>query len=765
MSAGVSRFLKELRRRRVFRVAGLYVVGVWLVMQVADVVFPAWGIPDAAVRYLLWAGLAGFPVALTFGWMFDITRAGIRRTQPVSSSAELQHSLPLRRTDYLILSAFLLVAGAIAYDTTGRVMDTATPEAWRPAPAKVVENSVAVLPFANLSGDAEHEYFADGISEEILNRLSGFKELQVIARTSSFAFKNSDYDIARISALLGVKYLLQGSVRRDGQQLRIAAQLVDQSGVQVWSNSFDRQLGAIFALQDEIAEAVATSIVPQIVAQPARERLPDLEAYEAYLTGREILARREPQAGERALAYFDRAIELDPEFAEPYAERAVAQLLQFGFDQDFSALLDRAQRDIDRALQLKPDLARAYAAQGLLMHNRDPGDLAEREAVLRKSLALDPNQVDAWNWLHSALLDQGREDEAEQALERALRLDPLAPSINANMAAREAARGEVVEAEQRLLRVLEAPWAPFPVYGALIGSYIGSGRFIEAGEMVKRYILETISSTGRPPELFGLIVINALLGRQEQAAYWLDRNRVVHPDNTWMRMIELSILSTESGLLDREEALSQVEQLVDSGSLDLARGSPEMVAIYGEWLALSGDHEAATRVLEPLVAAAPAGLGAGSRARQALAWTYLQIDDFPKAALLLESLKRDYREAHAAGDLRRFNFQAGYNAGGLAGYAMTTLLAGNKDAALDLLEEAVEVGWRGYYGIHRDPRWDAVREHPRFRAIMAKVKADIDLQRARLEAMDAEDDFIARFDALLATTPAEKGAGKGAGYN
>jgi TolB-like protein len=727
---------------------------------VADVVFPAWGIPDAAVRYLLWAGLLGFPVALTFGWVFDITWTGIRRTQPVSSAAELQHSLPLRRTDYLILSAFLLVAGAIAYDTTGRVMDTATPDEWRPATAKVVENSVAVLPFASLSGDSEHEYFADGISEEILNRLSGFKELQVIARTSSFAFKDSGYDIARISALLGVKYLLQGSVRRDGQQLRIAAQLVDQSGVQIWSNSFDRQLGAIFALQDEIAEAVATSIVPQIVAQPAMERLPDLEAYEAYLTGREILARREPHAGDRALAYFDRAIELDPGFAESYAERAVARLLQFGFDHDFSALLDRAQRDIDRALQLKPDLARAYAAQGLILDNRDPGGgLAEREAVLRKSLALDPNQVDAWNWLHSALSGQGREAEADQALGRALRLDPLAPSINANMAAREAARGEVVEAEQRLLRVLEAPWAPFPVYLGLIGHYIGSGRFIETDEMVKRYILETISSTGRPPELFGLIAVNAILGRQEQAAYWRDRNREVHPDDTMMRMIELGILSLHGDALAYPEALTQLQGLLESTGLDLDRAPAEFTVTYselfaGELLALSGNYEAAVRALEPLVDSSRGAFVPQNRTVQALAWTFLQTGERDKAAVLLEPLEREFREAHAAGRLPRFDPAAGYNTGGLAGYAMTTLLAGNKDAALDLLDQAADAGWRGYYGIRRDPRWDAVREHPRFQAIMAKVKADIDLQRTRLEAMDAEDDFIARFDALLATTRA-----------
>ena len=750
MSAGVSRFLKELRRRRVFRVAGLYVVGVWLVMQVADVVFPAWGIPDAAVRYLLWAGLLGFPVALTFGWVFDITWAGIRRTQPVSSAAELQHSLPLRRTDYLILSAFLLVAGAIAYDTTGRVMDTATPDVWRPSLAEIEPNSVAVLPFASLSGDSEHEYFADGISEEILNRLSGFKELQVIARTSSFAFKDSDYDIARISALLGVKYLLQGSVRRDGQQLRIAAQLVDQSGVQIWSNSFDRQLGAIFALQDEIAEAVATSIVPQIVPPPTEHRLPDLDAYEAYLTGREILARREHYAGERALAYFDRAIDLDPGFAELYAERAVARFFHAELDSEFSAELDRAQRDIDRALHLKPDLARAYAAQALLMAFRDPGgDFAEREALLRKSLALDPNQVDAWNWLHSALLGLGRDEEAEQALERALRLDPLAPTINANLAGREFRRGAIADAERRLLRVLEAPHAPIPVYSEIIFHYLNTGQLVEANGMIKNYILATISATGHPPELFGMVGTNAMLGRHEQAARWRDRNIEVHPGNMMMRLIELVILSLDMGAMDYADALGEIDQMLESGAPEPIPAVPSAAVYRGELLALSGDLPAALLVLEPMVQSSGVKFAGENRVRRTLAWIYAQWGDGDGAAKVLEPLKDEFRNAYAAGRLREFDPIAGYNSGA-SGYAMTMLLSGDEDAALDLLEEAVEAGWRGYYAVSRDPRWEALREHPRFGAVMARIKADIDRQRRRLEVIEDEDDFEAKFDAAVA---------------
>ena len=758
---GATRFwlLKELRRRRVFRVAGLYVVGVWLLMQAADILFPGWGIPDAAIRNLVWAGVAGFPVALVFGWMFEITPEGIRRTQPVDSDEDLLRSLPLRRADYLILAAFLGVAGLLVYDTSGRVLEAVASRAgereWRPSISEVDANSVAVLPFASLSADPEHEYFADGISEEILDQLARFRELKVIARTSSFAFKDSGYDIARISGLLAVNYLLQGSVRRDGQQLRISAQLVDRSGVQVWSSSFDRELGAIFALQDEIAEAVATSIVPQIVSPRTAPRLPDLEAYQEYLAGREILAsRRRPSPGQ-AMMRLDRAIELDPEFAEAYAERAVARILHSLSDWD-SRLVDfeGAQSDVDRALQLKPELGRAHAALGLLMQVRDPTNLEAREAVLHRSLALDPNQVDAWNWLSAALDEQGRVEEATVALAQALRLDPLAPAPLSNMAHREIRSGNVAAGEERLLGALASPLADEIHFAPLIFLNLARGRPAEALGLAQRMVLHVAAETGRAPPVMALMGNNGLLGRHERALKFLQMSREKFPHALAIRVWEMSYLSVDTGVLDRAEAWRELEALLPGGQLDIARAWPDTVGRYGELLALEGRHQHAVDVLEEL--SRTAGSDAWSRAfraRQALAWAHLQSGERDKADEVLAALLEDYGAAIANGETRLFHPDSGYLSGGVGGQALATLLLGDTDGALALLEQAAREGWRGYYGAMRDPRWAIVRDDPRFRVVMAWVKEDLDAQRAAFEATHSDEDFLARLDAVIAEHP------------
>jgi TolB-like protein/Tfp pilus assembly protein PilF len=749
--------LHELRRRRVFRVAGLYVVGAWLLMQAANILFPAWDIPDAAIRNLVWAVLLGFPLALVFGWVFQLTPEGIRRTPPEWSDAELQAARSLQGRDYLILAVFLGIVGLIVYDTSGRVLETALSPAsdgeWRPSKADVDPNSVAVLPFASLSADPEHVYFADGISEEILDRLARFRELKVIARTSSFAFKDSGFDIPRISALLAVNYLLQGNVRRDGQQLRISAQLVDRSGVQVWSSSFDRELGAIFALQEEIAEAVATSIVPQIVPPTTAPRLPDLEAYQEYLAGREILASRRRPAPGQAVLRLDRAIELDPEFAEPYAERAVARILRAWNDLDYRALdIEGAQSDIDRALQLKPELGRAHAALGLLLLARDPLDLEGREAVLRRSLALDPNQVDAWNWLAAVLGEQGRSEESTAALAQALRLDPLAPAALANMALHEIRAGNVAAGEERLVRVLESPLADEYHYGTLIFLKLARGQPAEALKLGQRLVLHVATETGRPPPLFALIGNNGLLGRHDRALQFTHLSREKSPGSLWMRMWEVSYLSVDTGVLDRTEALSELEALLPGGQLDMARVPPDAIGRYGELLALEGQHLRAIGVLEELSRTAPGAQAwpRAFRARQALAWSYLQSGERDKADEVLAALLDDYDAAIAKGETRLFSPDSGYLSGGLGGKALATLLMDDKDGALALFEQAAREGWRGYYGALRDPRWGTVRDEPRFRAVMAWVKEDLDAQRTAFEATNSDEEFLARLDAVIA---------------
>jgi TolB-like protein len=351
---------RELRRRRVFRTAGLYIVGAWLIMQVADVLFPGWGLPDAAVNVLFVAAVLGFPLALVFGWFFDITAHGIVRT-PASGEADGDAPLALQRSDFAVLAGLAVVAGFIVYDATRDILDTpridetagdTTPDIMA---VERLPNSIAVLPFTNVSDDPGNDAFCVGISEEILHELSEFSELNVIGRTSSFAFKDSDYRIPKIAALLGVGYLLQGSVRKYGDRLRISAQLVDEMGVQQWSEAFDRTFADIFTLQTEIADIVATTVVPKISTSHARQREPDLVAYEHFLTGRELFRRREVRSAREELAL---AVELDPEFAEAHAEYAIARA--FGMPRPSD--LEVARRSIEKALSLQPGLPRALGA-------------------------------------------------------------------------------------------------------------------------------------------------------------------------------------------------------------------------------------------------------------------------------------------------------------------------------------------------------------------------------------------------------------------
>jgi len=271
---------REARRRKVFRTAALYVLGSWAALQVADVLFPGFGIPETAIQALVWTAALGFPVALIFGWLFDIGQGGIRRTPP-PSAAETAEPRPLGSRDYALLGAFLVIAAVLVFRAVQEVRQVPVEAASQVAATSVKEdsrlpNSIAVLPFTNISSDPDNEYFCDGISEEILNEISMVRPLNVIGRTSSFAFKGSSLGIDKISATLGVRYVLQGSVRKAEQRLRISAQLLDERGRQIWAQTFDRELANVFDIQQEIARSVANMVTPICMApragDPSRRR-------------------------------------------------------------------------------------------------------------------------------------------------------------------------------------------------------------------------------------------------------------------------------------------------------------------------------------------------------------------------------------------------------------------------------------------------------------------------------------------------------------
>jgi len=707
--------------------AGFYIVGAWLVMQAGDVFFPAWGLPDAALNILLFAAVVGFPLALVFGWFYDVTAHGIVRT-PRSAADDTGGPASLQRTDYLVLAGLATMAIVILYRTGTEIVETPRVEV-ESAPGVMVDevtpleklpNSIAVLPFANVSSDPENEYFCDGISEEILHKLGEFRNLHVIGRTSSFAFKNSDYRIPRIASLLGVQYLLQGSVRKSGDQLRITAQLVGGDGVQVWSSAFDRRLEDIFVIQTEIADVVATTIAPKIVPDHAVAYQPDLGAYQRYLLGREYLHQRMVPNAREELA---KAVALDPDFADAQAEYAIAMLMWAPNEQQ-SMLGEQA---IERALELAPGLPRARAAQGLRLVDEEQGykDFPEAERILREVLADDPNMVDAMNWLATALFGQGKEAEATEWLEQALRIDPMHPAIAGNLAWWYFDMGNVARTREILFRLAELPEPSAFIYFDLIQFCHLTGRLAEMMSYSRRLALDPVfGQQFRAARYSQLVFAHALLNDWEDVEHWAKQGLEPAPEGDivleWVYWIRLHY-QPDLWRGRYQEALQRFRQAMED------KGWPpgEMERPYGMMLALAGDHAAAQEVLAS-VEFSPTDLGNPdtTSARQTLAWSYTVTGQMDKADPILRELDLLITDIDSQGRLHRSDF--------LSTYALNAVLMGRPEVAVERLQRAVDAGWRDYYIHVHDPRWDNLRDDPRYQALMADVKADVDRQRTEI---------------------------------
>lgn len=743
----IFRIFREARRRKVFRTAALYLVGAWVTLQVADVLFAAFGIPETAISALVWAAVLGFPVAIVFGWLFEVGHGGIRRTPPPDAQQQVE-ALPLARRDYLLLAALATIATVLAVRAVRDIREAPTQAAAVDAPDRAgpvdrLANSVAVLPFTNISSDSENEYFCDGISEEILNQMSSVRQLNVIGRTSSFAFKGSNAGIEKISAVLGVQYVLQGSVRKAGNQLRIAAQLLDQNGRQVWTQTFDRELTNVFEIQDEIARAVAGKVAQEVVARPAMAQHPNLEAYDHYLAGRELLHRRERTP---ALEQFGRAIELDQGFAEAHAEWAIARSMGFPTEDQLAA----ANAAIQRSLELKPQLLRAQAARGLWLMASDPPDLAGAETVLRAVLEQDPNMSDALLWLANALNEQDRSDESLEILQRAHRIDPLHPSIAANLADGLMGQGRDEEA----LKIIEAlAQAPNPSPGVLhrvMLYFVDVGRLVESNNAAKAIAFHRLNGYVNLGQTY------ALLGDFSTAEYWMERSTRDQPE--WERSHYNPVFAPQwRG--DLELAQQLLEKAMKSKGIRIEDEAPQPQTYYASLLARNGHYARAIEVLEPLTTGEPSlrsvtvVLEPWADVWHALAWSYLRTGADAKANRILSALAEQC-QAELADDRRRAN------SGLLHFCAENALLRGDSGQALALLERAIDAGWRDYYRRRNDPFWAALADDPRYLALMARVKADVDRQRAEVERIDATGDFKARLDAAVA---ARRGSDQAAG--
>jgi adenylate cyclase len=446
------RLFAELKRRHVFRVAAMYGATSFVVLQVADLMLPRLGLPDWTVTFLVVLVVLAFPIALIIAWVFDLTPEGVKKTddavpeeidrivaQPASTRWP-SGLLALAGVVALVIGA-LWVGRQTAPGTDAAANADRMPAETRLALAEAADDSrpaIAVLPFVNMSADPDQEYFSDGITEELINALARIRELKVTARTSTFAFKGRDLDMRDLGDSLGVGYLVEGSVRKAGDRVRITAQLIDGGdGSHLWSNEYDRQLDDVFAIQSEIARAIAAQLRVSLGLGEAGKLVTptaDVEAHDLYLAGRARIKERGESLAD-AVQLFEEAIARDSTWAPAWAGLAEALEIIGWYpaaweeaptdDADRQAIRDvywnRAERAAGRALELDPDNASAHVALGSVLRDRQQWQASE--AAFLKALTSDPDNAEAYHQYANLLANLGRETESVRAARRAVALD------------------------------------------------------------------------------------------------------------------------------------------------------------------------------------------------------------------------------------------------------------------------------------------------------------------------------------------------------
>ena len=456
--------LKELRRRKVFRFAALYIVGAWVVLQVADLAFESWDIASSALRYV-WLGAAlGFPVALVFSWRYDITTHGILRTPPADIGEHID--LSLRPSDYVILTLLLVVVIGFIYPLSVQIGDSQSPQQPVFVEQELEPNSIAVLPFENVSGDPEQAYFVSGMQNVLIAGLSRISALKVTSKTSTLRYMNTVEPLPRIAAQLGVAKLIEGSIFRVDDRVRITVNLMNAvQDEHIWSETFEQEVKDVMLLQNEVAGAIAKQV--EVALKPdEQEQLESAEsidpvAYEAFLKGQFHVERFTPQDMRLAAQYYQQAVDLDPDHA--LAATGLAKLCAFQAQMGIikpNVARERCLPPIVRALDLDdtvPDAQLAYAVHMTwLLYNWQEG-----EAAFKRAIDLNPSFAEARMFYSHLLSLLGRIEEGTEQMRLALELDPLNPMVRSLHGVQLSMAGDL----EGTVRVLEDVFASTPGFG------------------------------------------------------------------------------------------------------------------------------------------------------------------------------------------------------------------------------------------------------------------------------------------------------------
>jgi TolB-like protein/thioredoxin-like negative regulator of GroEL len=730
--------LEELKRRNVFRMAVLYLVASWVILQVADVLFDALELPATWARLVLAVLILGFPVTLVFSWIYEMTPEGIKREKDIDRSQSVTPETG-RKINILIVVLLVIAIATVALDRllpeSAPVPGTATVDQDTPAevaePAQLAaekftaapDRSIAVLPFANRSAREEDAYFVDGIHDDILTQLARIGSLTVISRTSVEKFRDTSQSMKEIGATLGVKNILEGGVQRAGDRVRINVQLIDvDTDDHLWAETYDRELTTanIFDIQSEISTAIAqalrATLSPEEKAQLGSAQTGNMAALEAYFLGRQALAKRTSASLAEAEKHFKQAIALDPDYALAnvgLADTYVLQAIYSGRSRREQEAL--AKPLITRALAINDRLGEAYISMASMTDDIDPGTA---EKLFRKGIELAPGYVTGHQWYGNSLRAQGRNTEALAQLEEAVRLDPLSGIARINLGSVLENVGRLEDARQQYEAVLQIDPGFAVAYSSLGSMDTLSGHMDDAIVQFRR---AAALDPGNPQYPTLLAVIWELLGGRPESDRALGRLRAIAPSSYWSAFAGMVLGSIRGGPDAAVVDARTVHEGVPTDSLGLwilglddLRGGQAQQAVERYEAA----YPALSSKTDPVVNAANCGVAVN------LAYLLQAAGDSDRADVLLERSLKQIEGLSRLGN-------GGYGITDVKIYAMQ----GRTEQALAALRQAVDEGWILIFP------WDVdlapLHDESEYQAIMAEVEAKWVAQLEHARAMEA----------------------------
>jgi len=713
--------LAELNRRKVLRTVGAYAVGVFVLLQLMDAAVEPLRLPEWLPTLVVVIVILGFPLVFLLAWHLELRSDGIHRT----TGGGL-----LSRPQSAVLFSFMLMLtvglGVALYQYYAGLFESQDAE--QSATARdfsAPQNSIAVLPFTDLSRDGDQGHIADGVSEEILNLLAQVDGLRVAARTSSFAFRESLDDIRKIGRLLNVRTILEGSIRTSGDRIRLTAQLINvEDGYHIWSKDYDREMTDVFQIQDEVASNIASALVESfdgLEVKPA-SRTDSLAATQAYRTGRLHWWRRTPSELQKAIGMFATALEHDAQFAPAYAAMADSWLLLslYGNVTTLKAT-EKAQDMIDKALAIDPESAEAFAALGLARWQIGQMDAAE--SALRHAVDLNEDYIPAQLWLAGVLGELGRYPEENRVLELAMTKDPLNELLIVNHAANLSIRGDWAAGRALMQDVLELHPDSTMLLRSLAKMELMNGNLVEGWKLANRaYQLQP----NNPEDISALAQTWVMLGDAEQAGRLVMKGLETSGQNA-------TLLTTHWMALMVGRRFEEAEALVRELKQQFGEGLPESLERnfnfrLGMIAMIRADYPEARRLLMATIREEEQAVYSDDEvmAVTLAALASRELGESEEAQALLESAERRIRRG-------RLN---GVDEPGIY-YNEAILLTMHSEPAraLEKLREAYAKGFRQQWVMEIDGRLDPLRQQPEFITLMNRIRDDVSQARMEIQTL------------------------------